>query len=324
MRPPGTPWRSLANTGNGNRTGIEIRGLTLSTSGAASNAIDVTSANTFDLGVTIENVTITAATAEGIDINHGSTSTTSTVALTNVTVTSTGNGIDINETAGTLTVTGFSDLHVTATPPGRASSSPTRRSTATRGRRRQPGRRRDDDGGRVREPGQRRRRVLTNVTGDLAFDDLDIYSGGVNGGLSVTGNGAVNAAAGTGTRVTVAAGVAAFESTGGPVVNVNNATIDLPLTSATVKSSGTTGVSLVTVSDAIDPVAAAAFSAAGGSIASTAGVAFNVAGSNAAISYPGAITKATDGRLIDFFNYDTDTATLSGNLSCTARATASR
>ena len=78
--------------------------------------------------------------------------------------------------------------------------------------------------------------VLTNVSGDLAFTDLDIFTA-AGAGLQVTGTGALNAGAGTGTGVAVAAGVATLQSTGGPVVNINNATADLPLASATVTSS---------------------------------------------------------------------------------------
>ena len=302
----------LADTTNGNRLGIEIRGLTLSTSGA--NAIDVTSANTLSFGVTISDVTITGATAEGIDVNHGSSSITSTVSLSNVTVTSTGTGIDISESLGTLTITGFSGLTISgntagsgivvtnATFDGAAGGAYTQvagGATAV-----------GDSVNPVGGAGV----VLTNVAGDLAFTDLEIFSG--NGSaLLMTGTGAVNTGTGTGTRLTVAAGVAALQSTGGPVVDVTNATIDLPLGSATVTSSPTTGISLVSVSDG---TTSAAFSAASGSIAGTAGVAFNVSDSNATISYSGAITKATDGRLVDFSNYDSDTATLSGNLSCTS------
>src|SRR5262249_40875220 len=40
----------LANTANGDRTGVEIRGLSLSTTGAGFNAIDVTSANANNVG----------------------------------------------------------------------------------------------------------------------------------------------------------------------------------------------------------------------------------------------------------------------------------
>ena len=77
----------------------------------------MTSANAANVGVTISGVVVTGATAEGIDINQGSTGT-ATVAMTNVTVTSTGNGIDLNETAGTLTVTGFSGITVTGNTGG--------------------------------------------------------------------------------------------------------------------------------------------------------------------------------------------------------------
>ena len=302
----------LADTTNGNRLGIEIRGLTLSTTGA--NAIDVTSANTQSFGVTISDVTITGATSEGIDVNHGSSATTSTVSLSNVSVTSTGNAIDMTETAGTLTITGFSGLTVSGNTAGSGIVVSNATFDGTAG-----GAYTQVAGGATAvgdsvNPVGGAGMVLTNVSGDLAFTDLEIFSG--NGsGLLMTGTGAVNTAAGTGTRVTVAAGVAALQSTGGPVVDVTNATIDLPLGSATVTSSPTTGISLVSVSDG---TTSAAFSAASGSIAGTAGVAFNVSDSNATISYSGAITKATDGRLVDFSNFDTDTATLSGNLSCTA------
>ena len=304
----------LADATNGNRLGIEIRGLTLSTAGATSNAIDVTSANTQSFGVTISDVTITGATAEGIDVNHGSSAATSTVSLSNVSVTSTGTGIDLNESAGTLTITGFSGLTISGNTAGSGIVVSNATFDTTAG-----GAYTQVAGGTAAvgdsvNPVGGAGVVLTNVSGDLAFTDLEIFSG--NGaGLLMTGTGAVNTAAGTGTRVTVAAGVAALQSTGGPVVDVTNATIDLPLGSATVTSSPTTGISLVGVSDGTTN---AAFSAASGSIAGTAGVAFNVSDSNATIGYSGAITKATDGRLVDFFNFDTDTATLSGNLSCTA------
>ena len=63
----------LANTANGNLTNVEIRGLTLSTTAASSNAIDITSADAANVAVTISGVVVTGATAEGIDINQGST-----------------------------------------------------------------------------------------------------------------------------------------------------------------------------------------------------------------------------------------------------------
>src|SRR5262249_49589573 len=88
--------------------------------------------------------------------------------------------------------------------------------------------------------------VLTNVSGDLAFTDLDIFAD-AGAALSVTGTGQVNTVAGTGTRVTVGAGVATFAATGGPAVSVTNSTIDLQLQSLTSTNSATTGVNLDTV-----------------------------------------------------------------------------
>ena len=257
----------------------------------------MTSANTQSFGVTISDVTITGATAEGIDVNHGSSATTSTVSLSNVSVTSTGTGINLTESLGTLTITGFSGLTISGNTAGSGIVVSNATFDGTAG-----GAYTQVAGGATAvgdsvNPVGGAGVVLTNVSGDLAFTDLDIFSG--NGaGLLMTGTGAVNTAAGTGTRVTVAAGAATLQSTGGPVVDVTNATIDLPLGSATVTSSPTTGISLVSVSDGATN---AAFSAASGSIAGTAGVAFNVSDSNATIGYSGAITKATDGRLVDFF-----------------------
>ena len=65
----------LANTASGSLANIEIRGLTLATTAASSNAIDVTSANAANVAVTISDVVVNGATAEGIDINQASTGT---------------------------------------------------------------------------------------------------------------------------------------------------------------------------------------------------------------------------------------------------------
>ena len=67
---------------------------------------------------------------------------------------------------------------------------------------------------------------------------------------------------------------------------------------------------------------AGTFAFGGTSITNPTGVAFNVDGTAApitgGITISGSISKNNDGKLIDFFNYDTGTATLSGNLSCTS------
>jgi hypothetical protein len=60
------------------------------------------------------------------------------------------------------------------------------------------------------------------------------------------------------------------------------------------------------------------FNFGGTTITNPSGVALNVSASSGAITISGAISKNTDGKLIDFDNYDTGTATISGDLSCTS------
>jgi VCBS repeat-containing protein len=293
---------------------IEIRGLDLEATGAAANAIDLTSSGAHNLGVTIGNVTVTGATAEGIDITHGSTSTTSTVALSHVTVTSTGTGVDINQTTGLLTITSFSDLTIHGDSGGTGIAVTNAEFDATPGTPYNPV---DANavavgasGNPVNGPGV----VLTNVTGDLAFDDLDIFAG--NGtGFFLTGTAVVNAAAGTGTRVTVASGSAELQSDNGPVVNASTATLGLVLSSATVIDSTSTGISLTNIGDGDS---AATFSAAAGSIAGTTGASIAVSGGNATISYGGSITQTANAALLSVSGGHVDTLTLSGNKSATA------
>ena len=233
----------LANTANGNRTNLEIRGLTLSTSGASSNAIDITSADAANVAVTISGVIVTGATAEGIDINQGSTGT-ATVAMSNVTVTSTGTGIDLNETAGTLTVTGFSGITITGATAGAGitvsgatfdarRAAPTSRSRAARpwwARRRIPSAARASSDQRLRRPGVHRSRYLHGQWPGIA------------GHRNRHGERAARAPG----RASPSRPVSAtLQSVGGPVLNINNATVTLPLDSATVTSSPSTGITLI-------------------------------------------------------------------------------
>jgi hypothetical protein len=303
----------LANTASGNLTNIEIRGLTLSTTAATSNAIDVTSANAANVAVTISGVTVTGATAEGIDINQGSTGT-ATVSITNVTVTSTGNGIDLNETAGTLTVTGFNGITITGNTGGSGIvvANATFDATAGGAYNQVAGGTTaiGDSGNPVGGAGV----VLTNVSGDLAFTDLDIFATTI-GGLVVSGTGAVNAGAGTGTLVSVASGGATLQSIGGPVLDITNATVDLPLASASVTSSPTTGISLVNVASG---TTAASVSAASGSITSTTGISVNVSGGTVSLNYGGNITQTNNVAMVSVSGgHTTGTITFSGTLNAT-------
>jgi Bacterial Ig domain/FG-GAP-like repeat len=297
----------LANTANGSLTNIEIRGLTLSTSAASSNAIDVTSANAANVGVTISGVVVNGATAEGIDINQGSTGT-ATVSLSNLTVTSTGTGIDLNETAGAMTVTGFSGLTITGDTVGSGIVVTNATFDATAG---VPF---NQVTGGVTAVGESTNPVggagvvLTNVSGDLAFTDLDIFTA-AGAGLQVSGTGALNAGAGTGTGVSVTAGAATMLSAGGPVVDIASATVDLQLGSATVTSSATTGISLNAVSGTVSSTL--------GSIASTSGSSVVVTGGTVSLSYGGTITQASNAAMVSVSGHTTGTIGFGGSLNAT-------
>ncbi len=174
--------------------------------------------------------------------------------------------------------------------------------------------------------------VMTNVSGDLAFTDLDIFTS--NGpGLQVTGTGTLNGGAGTGMGVAVAAG-GALQSVGGPVLNINNATATLPLDSATVTSSLLTGINLSGASGTIGRLTSGSLPARpdrvndqggtvslnyGGNITQTNNVAMvSVSGGHATgtITFSGAL-NATNGTGLQFDNADstynfTGTTTLNG------------
>ncbi|MCB1035755.1 MAG: right-handed parallel beta-helix repeat-containing protein, partial [Acidobacteria bacterium] len=109
--------------------------------------------------------------------------------------------------------------------------------------------------------------LLMNVTGDLAFTDLDVWNDGGTG-LLVSSTGALNAGAGTGFRVTVPAGVATVDANGGPAVDVNNASVTLPLGFLESTNSPTTGLSLV---NAFGGAGLTALSASAGQISDPVG-----------------------------------------------------
>ncbi|HEX4961739.1 MAG TPA: IPTL-CTERM sorting domain-containing protein [Thermoanaerobaculia bacterium] len=150
--------------------------------------------------------------------------------------------------------------------------------------------------------------VLTGVSGDLAFTDLDVFADG-GAAVRITGTGAVNTGAGTGTRVTVGAGVAMFEAIGGPAVDVTNATIDLQPTSIKSTNSATTGVSLDTITGT--------FAAGSGSAISNAtGTSFNVNAGTATISYDGTITNSA-GRSVSVTSKGSGSTTFNGTITGT-------
>lgn len=318
----------------------DIVGLSLQSANA--NAIDLTLNPAFAGSgtVTILNNVIRGAGAEGIDLNAGGTGiVTATIGgnLWNA-GTHTGNAIDVARTGGHLRV-GLSANSVRSTATGIVVAGGAAASTAVTafsGNTVDPSTGGNgivvsnatfdadpNQGGYQQIPGGVTvigtsgdgvggvALLLSNVAGDLAFTDLDLF--GV-AGLGLSGTGAVNVGAGTGMRLTVSPAVSTVVATNGPGVEVGAATVDLQLSSLTVSASGTTGVSLVNVTDG---TTAAVFSApTGSSIAGATGTAFNVDGGNANVGYAGTINNSA-GRSVAVQNRTGDTVAFTGAINDT-------
>ncbi len=301
----------LANTVNGARSGVEIRGLQLS---GSANAIDVTSADAALLGVRISENAITAAGVEGIDINIGSSSLTQTLAVHDNSLLSTGSALDVSRTAGTLTITNFANNSVSGNSAGSGLvvTGPNVVFDAT------PGGAFDTVSGGALVIGASgvgngvgaSGLVLNQVAGDLSFASVNVFAD-AGSGVTVAGTGQFTGAAGMRLQ-NLAPNTGVVQAAGGPAVSLNNLTADLRL--ATISSSGspTNGVNLVTV---LDGTTTAQFAAAAGSSISTAtGTAFNVDGGNATIVYGGTIAN-TAGRSLAIANRTADSATFTGAIT---------
>jgi hypothetical protein len=286
----------------GSLTNVEIRGLDIS---GLDNAIDVTATGANNAGVTIRDNTISGAALQGIDVNANSTGTV-TLAVHDNTLTASGTALDATRTAGTLVITAFDDNVVTGNTGGSGLVVNTATFDATPGGALNPVSGGTTVIGASGNPVGGAGLVLNTVIGALDFTDLDVFSGG-GAGVNIVGTGAFTGAAGT--RVTVGAGVSIIESAGGPGVSASTATIDFQLSSLTVNSSPTTGVSLVNVSDATVAPLAAVFSAgSGSSISNVTGTDFDVDGGNGTITYGGSITN-TAGRSVSVRNRTGDSVT---------------
>jgi large repetitive protein len=293
----------------GNRSGVEIRGLDLQ---GNQNAIDVTANGANNVGVTISGNTISGSTLEGIDVNFGSTGTQQ-VAIQNNTVTAGTTGIDVTRTAGTGTVTAFDGNTISGNTGGTGVLVNGAVFDAT------PGNPINTVNGGMTTIGATGNGVgaggliLSNVTGDLSFTDLDIVND-AGTGLQVVGTGALNAGAGSGFRIAVAAGVGSLASVGGPALDVNNASLSLPLGNVQSSNSPSTGIALV---NAFGGTGTTAFSATGGSLVDpggASGTAFSVNGGNGNIVFPGNITS-TSGNAVSVTNRTSDSVTLAGAIT---------
>ena len=245
----------------------------------------------------------------GIHISLVGSGATS-LSLNNNTAVSNGTGIDIQETGtGALTITGFANNAVLGNNLGTGILVTNAKFDATAGGSY------DFVSGGTTVVGASGNGVggsgvlLTNVSGDLGFTDLDIFADG-GAALRVTGTGAVNLIAGTGTQVVVNTGAATFEAIGGPAVDVTNATINLQSMSVKSTNSATTGVSLDTVGGT--------FSAGsiGSSISNATGTSFNVNAGTATISYDGTITNSA-GRSVSVTSKTSGSTTFNGTITAT-------
>jgi len=169
---------------------------------------------------------------------------------------------------------------------------------------------------------------LANTTGSVAVAGAGLITGVagsdvlIGGGtVSMTCSSSITHAAGANPMVSIGGGhtigtvtfTGTLNASSGTGLLFDNAdsTTSYNFNGATTLAGGDAGIDILNGS-------AGTFNFGGTTITNPSGVALNVSASSGAISISGAISKNTDGKMIDFDNYDTGTATISGNLSCTS------
>jgi hypothetical protein len=313
-----------------NAGGVEVRGLSLA---ANTNAVNVTTSGANSGGATITDNVITGSGQQGIKIAAGGTGGT-TVTIQNNAVTATGNAIDARTTAGatvldldgetvtsaangifidgsgggTTTIIGFANNVVSgntvvsgivvtsatfdATPGG--TFQPIAAGSTSIGA----------SGNGVGASGM----VLTNVAGDLAFTDLDIFADG-GAGLRASGTTAYTGSAGFRIGfpgiITSAANVTAV---GGPAIDLQTVAMNNFLWQS-INSSGS-----ATTGAAFNSVTGTFSDSSGSSISSSTGTGFQVGSSNATISYAGTINTTT-GKGVDLTSNTGSTISFTGALT---------
>ena len=316
----------------------EIRGLSLS---GSNNAIDITITDASAGTLQIKDNTIFGAGAEGIDINHNGSATltldaqnniwntggthtgnafdasangTGRLALnfsSNTNILSTGaSGVVVADTGGTgtLVVTGFSNNSVHQNTSLNGISANTVIFDATAGGTFQVvsggGTTIGVSGDGVGGGGL----LLTTVSGNLSFTDLDIVAS--NGtGVSATGSTPYTGSAGF--QIAVGSG-ATISATNGPAVNLNTVAASLPFSDIDSASSASTGVSLAAVTGS--------FSAGSGSTISNAtSTDFVVSNSTATITYSGSINDSA-GAGVSLTTNTGSTITVNGPLTISSGA----
>ncbi len=281
-----------------NVSGVDVQGLSID--GGTTNAIDLTTSGASAGGFSASNNTISAATLQGIDVNHASSGTAIAVVQSN-TITSTGDGFHYARTStgtGTIvfssntvtsgaagvnisgglvtatTITGFTNNNITGNTAGTGVNISTATFDAAVGGTFQTVSGGNTNVGQSGNGVGGRGVVLTTVAGDLSFSTLNIYAdGGVglfaSSGAAYTGSAGLQIVANTNNPV--------IQAAGGPAVDLNTVTINLQPNTISSTNSATTGVSLATVAgtftagagSAIQNAATTDFAISGGTVAST-------------------------------------------------------
>ena len=305
---------------------VEIKDNIIASSGV--EGIDINKDGNFTLTVDAQNNTWSgASTGNAFDVTKANTATPGTVRLNfsgNTNITSAADAIFIDGhlgSSGAITITGFANNTVSGNTVGNGININTANFDSNVGTSAYDtvsagttaiGASGNPVGGKgILMAG------TSGITGDLDFTDLDIFSTGA--GLDVTGSGAVNTGAGTGFRMTMAAGVGTINASAGPAVAITNATINLPFATLTSANSSTTGVLLTGINDG---TTASVFSAgAGSSITDATGTDFVINTNNATVTYNGTISDSNGGQLVSASGNTGDTKTFTGAISNTGSST---
>ncbi|HSH16857.1 MAG TPA: tandem-95 repeat protein, partial [Verrucomicrobiae bacterium] len=291
-------------------TGVEVRGLNISTTAGSGVAVSEAAGGTVT-------ATVSDNTLSGTTAGFEASTTTGTVNIdlsrnTGLTA-SAGPAVDINGSAGgTLNITGFADNTVSGTTSGIGISVNTATFDADPADADFTG---DQVSGGATAVGSGADPVgthgirMTSVSGDLAFTDLDIFNA-AGTGLQASSTGTLNAGAGTGFSLTIPAG-STISSTGGPALDLDPLTAGITLDTIASTSSATTGIDLTAVAGTVD--------INGGNITGSTGTGFNINGGTATISYDGSITQSNNAAMVSVSGgHSTGTVTFqTGTLSAT-------
>jgi VCBS repeat-containing protein len=325
-----------------NATTTEVKGLNVQ---AGANAISVTSTATNSVGATIANTTISGATGIGIALTAGG-SGASAIDVQGISITSTGNGFAATRTAGTMsivfstntvssgatgvsitggavassTITGFLSNNISGntvgtginiqnvTFDGVGAGSPF---TVVDFGNTLVG----DSGNSVGGSGIILGTSGNPVQGFVNFSNgLSVYAAG-GSGLAVTGTGAWNDTAATGTRVDANSGTRVISAVGGPAVSLDTLSGNVQITTITSSGSPSNGVNLTSFSNSTNPGTTSTFSAGSGSSITTAtGNDFNITAGNANVTYDGTISD-NSGRPVSIANATGGTKSFTGAIT---------